>query len=396
MVARARALVPRLIERQGETEELRYYPEATHRELLESGLYRIFVPRRYGGYELDLPTFSRVVTELARGCPSSGWLYCLAAGHALQVGSWFGERAQAEIFGDGDFRCPAVAAPVGIAKRTDDGWEINGTHGYCSGAPYATHYMGQTFAPGPEPTGPPGPLMLFVAPRSEWTMLDDWGDLLGLKGSGSHSIRFDRGRIPEHFALQNASMVEMDVTEGTPGYELHGNPMYASRALGFFSIEMGALVVGMAQGALEEYERLITTRKSQRPPIVLRAAHPDYQTWFGEATGRVAAADAMQDKVCERFMEVCQRSVEGVEPFGRKQDLLLNLMAREVLRLVWDAMQSILVRTAGSSATRSGERLERIYRDLTMAWGHFHNIVGGWSAREYTREHLGLQDPQGF
>ena len=49
--------------------------------------------------------------------------------------------------------------------------------------------------------------MLFVAPRSEWTMLDDWGHTLGLKGSGSNSIVFDGGRIPEYFALPDTQML---------------------------------------------------------------------------------------------------------------------------------------------------------------------------------------------
>ena len=54
IVARAEALAPGLVERQAETEELRYYPQRTHEELDEAGLYRILVPRRYGGYEFDL------------------------------------------------------------------------------------------------------------------------------------------------------------------------------------------------------------------------------------------------------------------------------------------------------------------------------------------------------
>ena len=151
----------------------------------------MLVPRRYGGYEFDVPTFVRVIAHLARGCPSTAWQVCLPTAHALLVASWFEERAQDELFADPDFLCPSVAAPVGAARPTGDGFlELTGTHRYCSGAPYATHYLGQTLPAGG------GPPMLFVAPRSEWTMLDDWGHTLGLKGSGSNSIVFDGGRHP--------------------------------------------------------------------------------------------------------------------------------------------------------------------------------------------------------
>ena len=78
----------------------------------------------------------------------------------------------------------SVAAPVGAASRDGDGWEINGQVAFASGTPYSTYYMGQALLPSDEPDAAP-PLLLFVAPRSEWEMLDDWGDMLGLRGSGS-------------------------------------------------------------------------------------------------------------------------------------------------------------------------------------------------------------------
>ena len=81
--------------------------------------------------------------------------------------------------------------PIGLATPAEDGWELNGKVAYASGIPYSTHYMGQALMPDADPASPP--FLLFVAPRSEWTMLDDWGHLLGLKGSGSHSIVFDHG-----------------------------------------------------------------------------------------------------------------------------------------------------------------------------------------------------------
>jgi 3-hydroxy-9,10-secoandrosta-1,3,5(10)-triene-9,17-dione monooxygenase len=390
IIARADALRPVLVERQAETEQLTYYPEATHREFIEAGFYRMLIPRRYGGYEFDLPTFWRTVIALARGCPSTAWCLCLAAGHALQTGSLFEERAQAELFGSGDFRCAAVAAPAGLAKPTPDGWELNSTHAYSSGAPYSTHYMGQTFAPGKDPGGSPGPILLFVAPRESWTMLDDWGDTLGLKGSGSHSVRFENARIPAHYVLENTWMVDTDVSAGTPGYRLHGNPMYAGRTLAFFQGELASIMVGAVKGALDEYEDVLRTRKTQRPPIMPRYLDADYQRWYGLAIGRVATAEAALIQCAEQWMELCRRSAEGGPPFAREDDLRLNIIAREALTLAWDAMQGQVFRTAGTSLAKNGQRLERIFRDMAIGWGHFGTIVGDWAARELAREHLGL------
>ena len=63
--------------------------------------------------------------------------------------------------------------------------------------------------PGKQESGEPR-MMLFIAPESEWEMLNDWGDQLGLRGSGSHSIRFEKGRIASHLALEDTSMIDVD------------------------------------------------------------------------------------------------------------------------------------------------------------------------------------------
>jgi 3-hydroxy-9,10-secoandrosta-1,3,5(10)-triene-9,17-dione monooxygenase len=387
LIARADELRPRLVELQAETEARTYYSEEIHQAFLDARFYDVLVPKRYGGLELDLGTFWRLGIALARGCPSTAWCLCLPTGHALQTGMLFPEDVQAELFG-GLYICPAVAAPAGSAKRVDGGWELTSTHPYSSGAPYATHYMGQTFA-APEQEGGPPQMLLFVAPRESWTMLDDWGDTLGLKGSGSQSVRFEQAFVPERFVLENTWLVDTEVA-GRPGAAIHGNPMYAGRTLAYFEGSLAAIMIGAARGALDEYEEILRTRKTQRPPIVTRNEDPDYQRWYGLAVGRVGAAEAILLQVAEQWHEACRRSVEDGVPFTREEDLRLNMVAREALTLAWEAMQGEIFRTAGSSAARAGERIERIFRDMSIGWGHFGQIVRDWTAREWAREHFGL------
>jgi len=389
LIARAAALRPLLVEQQAETEARTYYSESTHQAFLDAGFYRMFVPRRFGGYEVDLPTFYQVIMEIARGCPSTAWCLCLGSGHSLQVGAWFGERAQAELFGDGDFRCVAVGAPAGSARPTADGWELSGTWSYGSGAPYATHLMGHTFADDGTANGASRRSLLFIAPRSEWRMLDDWGDTLGLRGSGSQSIEIDRGRIPDDFVLEGISMVDVDVSGGTPGSRLHGNPLYGGRTTSFFQGELSAIMIGAVRGAIDAYQELLMTRATPLPPIVPRRSDPEYQRWLGSALARVETAEAALVRMAQRYMELCRRNVEGAEPFSRKDDLLLGAVGREAMTLAWDVMHGIVFRTAGTSAARSGHRIERVFRDMAMGWGHLASVMGDWALRELGREHLG-------
>ncbi|HEY1509163.1 MAG TPA: acyl-CoA dehydrogenase family protein, partial [Solirubrobacteraceae bacterium] len=149
LVQRAIELRPRLVAEQAATEQRTYYSEEMHEEFLAAGFYQLYVPKRYGGLELGVPSYVRLLQEIARGCVSTAWCLGLAMNHALMVGSWWPQQAQDEIFAGGDFRAASVAAPVGTAERSDDGWEINGQVGFASGAPYSTFYMGQAMLPNP-------------------------------------------------------------------------------------------------------------------------------------------------------------------------------------------------------------------------------------------------------
>ena len=82
LVARAAAMRDTLRARQAECEAQGRLPDPTNREYVEAGFFRVLQPRRFGGLELGLQPFLRVAIELSRGCPSSGWVYALTAGHA--------------------------------------------------------------------------------------------------------------------------------------------------------------------------------------------------------------------------------------------------------------------------------------------------------------------------
>ncbi|WP_445317882.1 acyl-CoA dehydrogenase family protein [Micromonospora sp. ZYX-F-536] len=388
VIARAEAMIPMLLARQAETEERTYYAQDTHDEFARAGFYRILVPRRYGGYEFGIDTFMRVVMTLARGCPSTGWMFCLGAVHAVVTATIFEERAQDEIFGVGDFICPATVIPSGTAQRSaDGGWVLNGTWSYCSGAPYATHFLGHTLIAadeGQEPTP-----ALFIVPRDQWRYLDDWGQQLGLKGSGSHSIVIENGYVPEHFVL-DTHMSMYTVSDETPGVRLHDNPQYGGGPLSFMMLESAALAVGIAQGGLDAYADLMRSRTTSFPPILPRTEDPDYQIWYGEAAGRLVTAEAALLGAIQQWTDLC---TQGPAAFTKEREWLIATICREVVRLSWQAVEKYIFPTAGSSAVRHGQRIERIWRDLSMMQSHagISIVMNTMANRELTRARFGLE-----
>jgi 3-hydroxy-9,10-secoandrosta-1,3,5(10)-triene-9,17-dione monooxygenase len=387
MIARAIALRPALVAEQRATEERTYYSPEMHEAFLGVGFYHLYVPRRYGGYEFDVPTYARVVKEIARGCVSTAWCLGLAMNHALQVASWWPAEAQEAIFAAGDFRSGSVAAPVGTIARTDDGWQIDGQVAFASGTPHSTYYMGQAILSGTENDVEPT-MMLFVAPRREWEMLDDWGDMLGLKGSGSHSIRFDHSRIPASWGFEG-NMIDIDVAGGTPGYALHGNPMHAGRALCVFTMSLAAVTVGAAYNALDEYERLMRTKGTPLPPFAPRIHDRKFQEWYGRALTHIATAEAALRDTAERHMELCRRGVEEGPAYSYGDDILLAGIAREIMISCWDIVNQDLWQTVGASVARDGERMQRVFRDMAVAVAHRNAQLRDMMYGEIAREALG-------
>lgn len=392
LLDRARALRPLFSDQIKQTEALTHISPELHAKVEEAGFYQLLAPKRYGGFEVDLPTYVSIWLEIARGDMSGAWNACLAANHALQVASWFPEQTQDEMFQTpGGFKAASVAAPLsGFARKVDGGWELNGKVSYCSGIPYSTHYMGQALTPGDTPDGPPGPMLLFYAPRGVWEMVNDWGDTLGLKGSGSHSITFGGGTIPAHWAIEDAFMVDMPSDDGTEGYRLHGNALYLGRSMGPFTMSLGAAIIGAGFNALDELEHELRTRQTPIPPFMPRSHDPDFQRYFGAAKVKLSMAQAALYRAADMHMELCERAADRGVPFGYGDDQLVGAIVREAYVFAWEAMEQCIWRTAGSSATRDGTRMQRMFRDMAMIAGHRNTQLRDFAYREIAASTFGI------
>jgi 3-hydroxy-9,10-secoandrosta-1,3,5(10)-triene-9,17-dione monooxygenase len=391
LLERARSLRPVFSDKIEETDQLTHIPEDVHDKVEAAGLYQLLTPKRYGGHEVDLPTYVKIWMEIARGDMSGAWNACLAANHALQLASWFPERTQDEIFGTpGGMKAASVAAPLtGFARKVDGGWELNGKVAYCSGIPYSTHYMGQSLTEPSEPGHPPGPPILFWAPRDTFTILDDWGKLTGLVGSGSNSIVFDKAFVPDHYVLEATHMADVDPEDGTIGYRLHGNPMYNSRGLGFFTMTVGGIMVGGAYGALDEFKHILKTRDLIRPPFGPRATDPDHQRWYGAALTKIRVAEGALLHSADMQMDFCRRLAEDGRQYTWGDDQFVGTVARDAYSLAWQAMQEWIFRYSGSSAATKGAKIERTLRDMATGWSHFNTANTDWSYGELGRWELG-------
>ncbi|WP_443701283.1 acyl-CoA dehydrogenase family protein, partial [Pseudomonas sp.] len=138
MIRRATAMRHTLRDRQAANEAEGRLLAQTNEEFINAGFYRVVQPRRFGGYEFDLTTYVRVMSEVARGCPSSGWVLALTSGHPIILAD-HSEQAQIEAYGnDGEYRCPSLGSPIPV-QPVPGGYRVSGFWDFASGCDIATH-----------------------------------------------------------------------------------------------------------------------------------------------------------------------------------------------------------------------------------------------------------------
>jgi 3-hydroxy-9,10-secoandrosta-1,3,5(10)-triene-9,17-dione monooxygenase len=383
LIARADAFRPHLLAEQAATEARGYYSQELHEEFKDAGFYRVLTPRRYGGLELDLPTFYQIVMSISRGCPSTGWMLALGTAHSLQLASYWPQQAQDELFEGGHFVSSAsFAFQDATAARVEGGYRISGTWHFCSGVPHATHHM--PLVPlGDEET------IVAVVPREQFRMLDNWGDLIGLKGSGSHSVVIDDAFVPEHRTIGFDDWMAIGVGS-TPGYRLHANPLYGGSFLAVALGELNSVQVGAAQGAIDEYERLLArpTREAGAAEGRLRSADPNFQRLLGLALANTDAAHSILIRCGELYHEYAREAMEGGERFGEERTFRLYGQLMTAHRLCWEAGDTVF-RAGSTTGARDGATLQRYWRDLcAFRTNGTHQL--DFRAASIAQAHLGL------
>jgi len=385
IVRRAEAMRPTLRERQNACEAAGQVSEDTNDQFIKAGFYRILQPRCFGGYEFDLPTFLKVMIAVSRGCSDSGWVLALTAGHAFLMAS-FPEAGQREAFGDrGEFRAPSVAMPGGFALPADGGYRVKGAWDYTSGCDLATHFIGACIIQNPDARSPgAGAFVLFD--RDQYRIVDNW-HVIGMQGTCSRRVVVEEMFVPAHRALVVYDG-KAQYIHPRPGSLLHANPLYRGRITSLLVSEVGAVAVGIGQGALDIYEEVLRTKKASFPPFQDRAHEAEFQRHFGEAQSLVDTAEAALLQMASDYTVRARRDAEEGVPFTDEDDRRFLQIEQQCVRLCWEAVD-LMLRTSGTSAVAKTSPLGRYFRNLAVIRTHI-TLQHHHTAGNAGRLHFGL------
>ncbi len=316
------------------------------RKMAEVGLLSMSVPEQHGGIELDMLSTVIALEEVGRACGSTalslaahGGLGCTPIarwGTPDQQAEWFPKLISGETLGGLALTEPGAGSDLlavqTSARRTSDGWVIDGAKAWITNAAVApvitvlvrtgnrgsSHDFSQILVP----TDAPG--LSIGKPEKK----------MGLRGSPTSMLSFDRVRVP------------LDSLLGEEGDGFH----QTMQTLDSGRVGIGAISVGLAQAAFEEGVRYAKQRRAFGKSI---AEHEAIQWMIADAAMEIDAARLLVYRAA--WLKDQGREFSKAAAMGK-------LMASEVAEKV--AHNAIQIH--GSYGYSSEYPVERIYRDQRL------------------------------
>jgi alkylation response protein AidB-like acyl-CoA dehydrogenase len=240
-----------------EADEKAEFPQASYEALVKSDFHASHIPEEYGGVGADALATCIVIEEVARACASSslipavnklGTMPLLLAASEDVKGRYLPPVARGEaLFSYGLSEREAGSDTASMRTRATpdgDGWVLNGQKSWITNAGVSEYY---TVLAVTDPDGPRGRnVTAFVVEKSdEGFEVAPPERKLGIKGSPTCELRFDRVRLP-------AGRIVGEVGDGLK---------IALRTLDHTRVTIGAQAVGIAQGALDAAGAYVKERR---------------------------------------------------------------------------------------------------------------------------------------
>ena len=316
------------------------------RKMPTLGLTGLQVPEEYGGAGLDTVSAAIAIEEMGRVCGSTALsvsahngLCCgpiVRWGTPAQREAYLPRLTSGETLGALALTEPNAGSDLAnvrtTARREGDTWVINGSKAWITNPRFAPVIV--TFVRTDPEAGTHGFSHILVEPGTEGLTVHPPEKKMGLKASPTQMLTFDNVRVPRENLL------------GEEGRGLH----QTLETLDGGRISIGALSVGLAQGAFEEAVRYARQREAFGVPI---AQHQAIQWMIADAALEIDAARLMVYRAA------------WLRDQGRpytKQAAMAKLMASEVAeRVCFNALQ-----IHGSYGYSQEFPVERMYRDQRL------------------------------
>ena len=347
-----RELAPKIRAAGDEIEKGRRLPLHIVDEMKRAGVFRMAMPRAWGGSELNLLSQLRVIETLSIADASAGWCAMIGTDGGYLT-AYIDQTVGREMYTDVDAVTAVTFAPPGKAVKTGDGFTVSGRWPFASGCQHASWFIGH-FAvfdgdtPRLQPGGVPETRFGFIS-ADECEIIDTW-NTNGLRGSGSHDWTVKDRFIHEDRTFNLAA--PMTYRKG-PLYTLPNLLLYKAPAV----------VLGIARGAIDDFVALASNKpvtfKSHSAGKVMLCEETHAQCALAQAEAMVSSARGF---VFEAIGDMWNTLLSGDFP-SLKQRARGRLAMVHASSACTQAVE-LLYKACGGSSVYAGHVLDRRMRDI--------------------------------
>jgi alkylation response protein AidB-like acyl-CoA dehydrogenase len=353
-------------------------PEAV-KALREAGMFRLKLAHEMGGAEADPVTEMLVLENLAYHDFTSGWCTMVGATGIASLGTFLTPAGLALVFRDGSIPTASISFfPAGRAVREGDGYRVSGRWRFNSGILHAEWVLGGTIVEGTEADNGGKPLVIFSAfPAKDVTFYDNWGGVVGLRGTGSVDFSVENYHLPQELSFV------WDLLKPKP---VRGGPSYLFPPSAYVAKEHGSVAIGAGRRALDELIKIaITTRGT------FRASKLDERQvvhrFIAEADLKLRSARALMH---ERYQALYDKAIAGRLPDGADIADVRAICVHATDIAVWVA--TMAYHFAGNTGLHHPHVIGRLLRDLNTAG--MHQVMSDTAYENHGKFRLGLSaDP---
>jgi alkylation response protein AidB-like acyl-CoA dehydrogenase len=358
LVARIKELAPLLKKNAAEGEQNRRVVEESIDALTAAGAFKVSVPKRYGGYAMDMRSMLDVSKAVGAADGGTAWVVTL-----VNVCNWFTglfpEQAQDEVFGaDPDAKVSGVLTPTATAEKVNGGYKVTGRWYYNSGSWHASWAV--LGVPLQDETGAVVDQALALIPTDQMTLEETWF-VAGMKSSGSNCLIAEDVFVPDHRIMSVPPAVQGQY----PGTQADTEPLYRSAFIPVASLVLIGTQLGLGQAALD-----FVVEKAPKKAISY--------TFFEKQSDSVA----FQLKIAEaaQLLDTANlhayRAAQDIDEAAARGDYLdYTARARVRADVGWVAEHvtkaiEILLSAHGAGGFAESSPLQRIWRDSATAARH--------------------------
>ncbi len=327
----------------------RLTPEVVDR-LHDERLFRMLLPRAYGGEEIDPVTWFGAMETLAKLDASTAWCVGQINGCALTASALEPEVAR-EIWGP---PCATLSWGPPMKSRADEvdgGHRLSGEWTLSSGSRHATWLglMAQIFDRNGAPVAATAGLgtRIFLVPAADAEWIDNWHSI-GLKATNSGGFRFKDQFVPSGHSTGRDYIQEVRL----PG------PLYKFPLNSLFAFGFSAVALGLARAMLDA---AIALAKEKRPYLAKQPLLESHLVQFqiGEAEARLRSARGYVETTADRIWQ----SVVSTGELTVAQRMDIRMAATFAIHEA-GAVADVVWQIAGANAIFASGPFERRLRDL--------------------------------